>query len=61
MLKNSTQHIDKMTYTLGEMTSRFGRKVLGWFDSWAEQLDTSVIYDDLLLVYQKFFQLVQSF
>ena len=61
MLKNSTQHIDKTTYTLGEMTSRFGRKVLRWFDSWAEQLDTSVIYDDLLLVYQKFFQLVHSF
>ena len=40
ILKNSTQLIDKMTYTSGAVTSKFGQKGLGWFDSWAEQLDT---------------------
>ena len=40
ILKNSTQLIDKMTYTSGTVTSKFGQKGLGWFDSWAERLDT---------------------
>ena len=35
ILKNSTQLIDKMTYTSGTVTSKFGQKGLGWFDSWA--------------------------
>ena len=40
ILKNSTQLIDKMTYTSAVVTLKFGQKGLGWFDSWAEQLDT---------------------
>ena len=40
ILKNSTKLIDKTTYTSGAMTSKFGRKGLGRFDSWAERPDT---------------------
>ena len=37
ILQNSTQVIDKTTYTSGAMTSKFGRKGLGRFDSRAER------------------------
>ena len=40
ILQNSTQLIDETIITSSEMTSKFGRKVLGRFDSRAERPDT---------------------